>query len=77
MPDEPKPNFKRAAEIILKRALGHQTVPKEPRVNITNARMHLHHRREAELIERTLKNGTIHEDVLHRPRARSAAAKSH
>ena len=65
VPDEPKPNFKRAAEIILKRALGHQTVPKEPRVNITNARMHLHDRREAELIERTLKNGTIHEDVLH------------
>ena len=65
VPDEPKPNFKRAAEIILRRALGHQTVPKEPRLNISNAPMHLHDRREAELIERTLRNGIIPEDVLH------------
>jgi hypothetical protein len=65
VPNEPKPNFKKAAEIILRRALGHQTVPKEPRVNITNDRMHLHDRREAELIERTLRNGIIPEDVLH------------
>ena len=65
VPNEPKPNFKRAAEIILKRALGHQTAPKEPRANITNATMHLQDRREAELIERTLRSGIIPEDVLH------------
>ena len=59
MPDERKPDFKRAARVILQRALGHEAVGREPDLRIHSGRMHEHDDREARLIERTLRNGTM------------------
>ena len=64
VPDERKPNFKRAARVILERALGHTAVGKEPALRVHSGLMHQHDEREARLIERTLRNGTIHPEVL-------------
>ena len=64
VPDEPKPDFKRAARVVLQRALEHKTIPDEPDLNIHNGLMHQQDTREARLIERTLRNGTIHPRVL-------------
>lgn len=64
VPDEPKPDFKRAARIILQRALEHKTIPDEPDLQIHNGLMYEHDSREARLIERTLRNGNIHPRVL-------------
>ena len=64
VPDEPKPDFKRAARVILQRALDHKTVPAEPDLQIHNGLMHEHDSREARLIERTLRSGFIHPEVL-------------
>ena len=64
VPDEPKPDFKRAARVILQRALDHKTVPDEPYLQIHNGLMHEHDSREARLIERTLRNGSVHPQVL-------------
>ena len=65
MPGERKPNFQRAAQEILKRALGHKTARNEQPLNIHGGLMHEHEPREARLIERTLRAGIIHPDVLH------------
>ena len=65
VPDERKPNFKRAARVILERALGHTAVGKEPALRVHSGLMHQHDEREARLIERTLRNGTIHPEVLN------------
>ena len=59
VPDERKPNFKRAARVILERALGHTAVGKEPALRVHSGLMHEHDEREARLIERTLRNGTV------------------
>ena len=59
VPDERKPDFKRAARVILQRALGHEAVGREPDLRIHSGRMHEHDDREARLIERTLRNGTM------------------
>ena len=59
VPDERKPDFKRAARVILQRALGHEAVGREPDLRIHSGRMHEHDEREARLIERTLRNGTM------------------
>ena len=59
VPDEKKPDFKRAARVILQRALGHETVDREPDLRVHSGLMHQHHEREARLIERTLRNGTV------------------
>jgi len=65
MPGERKPNFKRAAQEILKRALGHTTQRNEEALNIHGGLMHEHGPREARLLERTLRAGVVHPDVLH------------
>ena len=65
MPGERKPDFKRAAKAVIRRALGKSTVPREPDLDVHNGLMHEHAPREARLIERTLRNGIVHPDVLH------------
>ena len=65
MPGERKPDFKRAAKAVIRRALGKSTVPREPDLDIHNGLMHEHGAREAMLLERTLRNGIVHPDVLH------------
>ena len=65
MPGERKPNFRRAAQVILKRALGHKTRRNEEPLDIHGGLMHEHGSREAALIERTLRSGIVHPDVLH------------
>jgi hypothetical protein len=65
MPGERKPNFARAAQEILRRALGHQTKRNEAPLDLHGGLMHEHKPREARLIERYLRSGTVHPDVLH------------
>jgi len=65
MPGERKPNFQRAAQEILRRALGHTTQRNEEPLNIHGGLMHEHGPREARLLERTLRAGVVHPDVLH------------
>jgi hypothetical protein len=65
MPGERKPNFQRAAQEILKRALGHKTQRNEEALDLHGGLMHEHGPREARLIERTLRAGHVHPDVLH------------
>ena len=65
MPGERKPDFRRAAKAVIRRALGKTVVPREPDLDIHDGLMHEHAPREARLIERTLRNGTVHPDVLH------------
>ena len=64
VPDERKPDFKRAARVILQRALGHKSVGREPTLRVHSGLMHEHDEREAQLIERTLRNGIVHPAVL-------------
>ena len=42
VPDERKPDFKRAARIVLERALEHETVSKEPELRVHSGLMHQH-----------------------------------
>ena len=66
MPGEKRPNFERAAREVLRRALGHQVARNTERLDIReDGLMHEHEPREAHLIERYLKSGTVHPDVLH------------
>ena len=65
MPGERKPNFQRAAQEVLKRALGHTTRRNEEALHIHGGLMHEHGPREARLLERTLRGGVLHPDVLH------------
>ena len=53
MPGERKPDFKRAAKAVIRRALGKTTVPREPDLDVHNGLMHEHAPREASLIERS------------------------
>ena len=57
MPGERKPNFRRAAREIIRRALGHKVVRNEAPLDLHGGMMHEHQPREAALLERTLKNG--------------------
>ena len=50
---------------VLRRALKHTVVNRERPLQIDNRLMHQHPAREARLIERTLRNGIVHPDVLH------------
>lgn len=65
VPGERRPNFERAAAEVLRRALKHTVVNREQPLNISNRLMHQHPPREARLIERTLRNGIMHPDILH------------
>ena len=65
VPGEKRPNFERAAAEVIRRALGHKTSAHRHNLNISNKLMHQHGPNEARLIERTLRGGSIHPDVLH------------
>ena len=65
MPGEKRPDFKRAAREVLKRALGHKVERNEQPLDIHEGEMHEHAPREAALVERYLRSGTVHPDVLH------------
>ena len=66
LPDEKRPDFEGMADRIMSRALGAPTVQQEPREPIYEAARHWEQDpRTAALVERTLKNGMYHPDVLH------------
>ena len=65
MPGEKRPNFERAAQEVIRRALGHRIERNEVPLDIHGGYMHEHGPREAHLIERYLKSGTVHPDALH------------
>ena len=65
MPGERKPNFRRAAREIIRRALGHQVQPDQAPLEVHGGLMHEHKPREARLVERTLKNGLYDPSILH------------
>ena len=65
MPGERKPNFKRAAREIIRRALGHKVRRNETALNLHSGLMHEHEPREARLLERTLRNGMHPPHILH------------
>ena len=64
MPGERKPNFKRAAREIIRRALGHKIRPDQPALDVHGGLMHEHKPREAALIERTLRSGMYDPSIL-------------
>ena len=65
MPGERKPNFRRAAREIIKRALGHKVARNQAPLDMHGGLMHEHKPREAALIERTLKSGMHDPSILH------------
>ena len=65
VPGEKRPNFEKAAAMVLRRALGHKTSSNRTNLQIHNGLMHEHEPAEARLIERTLQSGMFHPDVLH------------
>lgn len=65
MPGERKPDFRRVAREIIKRALGHKVRRNVEPLQMHGGLMHQHRPREAALIERTLKNGMYDPSVLH------------
>ena len=61
MPGEKRPNFERAAKEVIRRALGHRVVKNQEPLDIKeDGLMHEHAPREAHLIERYLRSGTVH-----------------
>ena len=65
MPGEKRPNFERAAKEVLRRALGHRVQKNVERLDIReDGLMHEHAAREAHLLERYMKSGPVHPDVL-------------
>ena len=65
MPGERKPNFRRAAREIIRRALGHKVHRNQRPLEIHGGMMHEHKPREAALLERTLKSGMHDPSILH------------
>jgi len=65
MPGERKPNFRRAAQEVLKRAIGHRTARNDEALDIHGGLMHEHGPREARLVERWMRSGAVHPDALH------------
>ena len=67
VPNERRPNFEAAAASILRRTLGSKvtTNRKQPMQIKEDALQHEHNEREARLLERTLKVGTLPREVLH------------
>ena len=66
-PDERRPNFEAAAAAILRRTLGSKvTSGKKMPLDIKDDGLqHEHNEREARLLERTLRTGTLTPEVLH------------
>ena len=73
MPGEKRPDFTRAAREVLKRALGHKIERNEQPLDIHEGEMHEHAPREAALVERYLRSGTVHPDALHSFHGRARA----
>ncbi len=65
MPGERKPNFRRAAREIIRRALGHKVHRNQTPLQLHGGLMHEHRPREAALVERTLKSGMHDPSILH------------
>jgi len=66
MPNQKRPNFEAAADAVMRRAMNAQVVGRELPLEIQDGRMmHEHEPRTARILERTLRNGIIHPDVLH------------
>ena len=65
MPGTRKPNFRRAAREILRRALGRKVRRNDAPLNLHGGLMHQHDEREAHLLERTLKSGHHDPSILH------------
>ena len=66
LPNQKRPNFEGAADSVMKRAMGAQIVAGAVPLDIQDGRlMHEHDPRTARILERTLRNGVIHPDVLH------------
>ena len=76
MPGTRKPNFKRAAREILRRALGRKVRRNDAPLNLHGGLMHEHDEREAHLLERTLKSGH-HDPTPSRVPASPARARCH
>ena len=76
MPGEKRPNFTRAAREVLKRALGHKIERNEQPLDIHEGEMHEHAPREAALVERYLRSGTVHPDALHSFHGRRRAVEA-
>jgi hypothetical protein len=77
-PNERRPNFEAAAATILRRTIGSRVVSgkKQPMQIKKDGLQHQHNEREARLLARTLKTGTLPPEVLHSfqtGRARKAA----
>ena len=64
MPGEKRPNFERAAQEVIRRAIGHKIERNEVPLDVHSGYMHRHAPREARLIERYLRSGTVHQDAL-------------
>ena len=65
-PDEKRPNWERIADAILRKALNKPlAAPPEPLQVQASRWQHEHSPRSARVIERTLRNGIVHPDVLH------------
>ena len=65
-PDEKRPNWERIADAVLKRAIGQPVAGPPHSLDVREDAMHHEHdRRSAAVIERTLRNGLVHPDVLH------------
>jgi len=65
VPGERRPNFERAARHVLHKALNRPDVQPERQFRVHNGLMHQHAPREARRIERYLRSGMLHPDVLH------------
>ena len=65
MPGEKRPNFERAAQEVIRRAIGHKIERNEQPLDVHGGYMHQHAPREARLIERYLRSGTV---IPGRPR---------
>ena len=65
MPGEKRPNFERAAQEVVRRAIGHKVERNEAPLEVHGGYMHEHGAREARLLERFLRSGTVHPDALH------------
>ena len=65
-PDEKPPNWERLADGVLKKALSEPVQPEELELQLQPDGMHHEHDPEsARMIERTLRNGIVHPNVLH------------
>ena len=66
VPGEKRPNWERIADAVLQKALSKPVAAPPKTLDIRSGRMHHDHDpMSARVIERTLRNGIVHPDVLH------------